>query len=1081
MSRLIKNFRKNETKALLREYFNKEENKTFNSVTDIKKYFGFDTVNETYDYILKDYNRKVISDRKKLKSFESKINRQFKNLFNDKNENISLSIENAYLNGVDNIKKLVKLIRNNYLKVFNEGKVLMTVGETNYLLNNQTLERLERYINNNLILEEDTTNSDEQVILSITDNDLITFSKFKLINKNKKQSGGFFKYYNKTDIDMSKYGIYTKEQWELKQWTEDDECLIHALKESNISEENICYLKTIIKDLNVPLCQLEEICNKLQIRIELKKVDVNNSSKERYIYGKKYEEVYQIGYYDEHYFINEEVEYTSYAIKNYELVKNIKDFNKLYMSNKRTNTRNISSYEMIKILVEEKICLERITFSNSNIAKSQYYKKAEQIFINLDFKKENFRSVDSNEYKEKVTDKGNKIIYNNVFFDFETYTDNINKKHIPYLCCYIDSDNVKRMFIGEDCGLKMLMSLKSNTQLIAHNASYDYRFVVEYLSQLTPLMRGSRLLTASGVFNRLKIKVKCSYHLISMPLSEFNGPFDIKSEKEVIPYSLYNVNQNVKKRYIPLEECLSHLHTQVERDRYLENAIKWDCLKDNKIDIINYSGKYCMIDCRVLKSGYSIFKKWIKELINLDIDDIITTASLAHKYFINEGCYKDVKELSGVPQMFIQKCVVGGRTMLSNNQKMIKSGKVNDFDAVSLYPSAMNRIDGFLKGIPKVITDLSYENLKNKDGYFIEIVIKNVGIKRNFPLMSSITDSGVRHFSNDMIGKTIFLDKIALEDAINFQEIEYDIIRGYYFDEGFNPKIKDTIKFLFDERCKLKKQGNKAEMIYKLLMNSGYGKSIMKPIEDEIKIFDNEEKLNVFISRNYNWVKEYTKMGSKTIVKAVKSLNEHFNIAHVGVSILSMSKRIMNEVMCLAEDKNIEMFYQDTDSIHLYDKDIDELSSSYKLKYNRELIGKGMGQFHSDFDGVVYLDDDGNILTDKKIGKKFYKKVDMEDVYAINSIFLGKKCYIDELECLSKDGNKYIDYHIRMKGIPNSCINYTTTKLGYKNPLELYKDLYIGKEIAFDLTEGGSKDNFEMKKDYTITTKEKFTRLINFK
>jgi len=30
-----------------------------------------------------------------------------------------------------------------------------------------------------------------------------------------------------------------------------------------------------------------------------------------------------------------------------------------------------------------------------------------------------------------------------------------------------------------------------------------------------------------------------------------------------------------------------------------------------------------------------------------------------------------------------------------------------------------------------------------------------------------------------------------------------------------------------------------------------------------------------------------------------------------------MSKRIMNEVMCLAEDLGIEIYYTDTDSMHI--------------------------------------------------------------------------------------------------------------------------------------------------------------------
>ena len=41
-----------------------------------------------------------------------------------------------------------------------------------------------------------------------------------------------------------------------------------------------------------------------------------------------------------------------------------------------------------------------------------------------------------------------------------------------------------------------------------------------------------------------------------------------------------------------------------------------------------------------------------------------------------------------------------------------------------------------------------------------------------------------------MENKILRVDKIALEDLIEFQKVEFEIIRGYYFNEGFNPKIK---------------------------------------------------------------------------------------------------------------------------------------------------------------------------------------------------------------------------------------------------------------------------------------------------
>ena len=323
--------------------------------------------------------------------------------------------------------------------------------------------------------------------------------------------------------------------------------------------------------------------------------------------------------------------------------------------------------------------------------------------------------------------------------------------------------------------------------------------------------------------------------------------------------------------------------------------------------------------------------------------------------------------------------------------------------------------------------------------------------------MSFKNDAGVRMFSNDMVGRIVRVDRYTLEDLIQFQGITFEVLRGYYFNEGFNKKINEVIKFLFDERLRLKKEGNPAQEVYKLIMNSGYGKSIMKPVKTETRFFDNEDKFQVFLSRHYNWVSSFTRMGKKVKVTLIKTLDEHFNISQVGTMILSMSKRIMNEVMCLAEDNELQVYYQDTDSNHILDKDIQVLSKLFKEKYGRELIGKGFGQFHSDFEIE---------------GAK--------DVYSRRAIFLGKKCYIDELVGVGENGQEVIDYHIRMKGIPNQCILYWSEKLGYKTPFEMYEDLYKGVPIEFDLTNQGQKANFKYNKDYSVRTLDFFKRKIQF-
>ena len=74
-----------------------------------------------------------------------------------------------------------------------------------------------------------------------------------------------------------------------------------------------------------------------------------------------------------------------------------------------------------------------------------------------------------------------------------------------------------------------------------------------------------------------------------------------------------------------------------------------------------------------------------------------------------------------------------------------------------------------------------------------------------------------------------------------------------------------------------------------------------------------------------------------------KSLDDSYSAPHLGCQILSYSKRIMNQVMCLADDQNIKIYYQDTDSMHIEAHKVEKLNKLYTEKYGKELIGEELG------------------------------------------------------------------------------------------------------------------------------------------
>ena len=491
--------------------------------------------------------------------------------------------------------------------------------------------------------------------------------------------------------------------------------------------------------------------------------------------------------------------------------------------------------------------------------------------------------------------------------------------------------------------------------------------------------------------------------------------------------------RNIARVLVPVDECLQHLD-QCDHQQFNDNVNQWGFIRNDKVDILAYSAKYCEIDCDVMHNGYKKFCHYIGEICGgLNPDKFVSAASIADTYLQQAGCYDGVCRLGGICRTFIQRCLVGGRTMCSDNEKQeVKGKRVADFDAVALYPSAMYRLPGYLLGAPKLVKDgfMNLDKLMTTDGFYVRALVKKVGKHQRFPLLSYKSDAGVRVFSNDMEGKVVYIDKVSMQDAIEFQEMEFEVLEGYYFNDGFNVKIRPIIRGMFLNRLKMKAQKNPIQNVYKLLMNSSYGKTALKEIDEEVKYINNDD-LDKTLKKRYNWVKHATRTvcGKRWRVVLKKAINKHMNRVHVGIQVLSMSKRIMNEVMCTAEDVGSKIYYQDTDSTHITESDVVLLCEAYKKRYGRELLGDDMGQFNSDFEM------DG-----------------CKDVYSEHMLCLGKKSYLDCLVGTDKQtGEKRYDYHIRMKGVPSDAIkawahnNNCTMK-------HVYERLYSGENLTFDLT-----------------------------
>lgn len=655
--------------------------------------------------------------------------------------------------------------------------------------------------------------------------------------------------------------------------------------------------------------------------------------------------------------------------------------------------------------------------------------------------------------------------------DTETYVE--ENKLIPFcICCGVKKNDkyYKRSFYGDECQNEFLRYLCSNkiNRVYFHNLKFDgwlfKNFMIRDMVYHTSRLYSLKLLYKYNKKDNI-IELYDSLALIPSALRNFPKMFNLDNmEKELYPYNLIN-KESVNRGYLEEEELKNYFKEDYNEftKQYKENIMN---VNEDKYDIKKLTIYYCQNDVDLLLKGLEKFESMGMNLFD-DISPLgfLTISSYSYNIMV-KNCFNNLYKYKGDIKNYIRRSIRGGRCMVCNNKKIKAEGNIVDFDACSLYPSAMKRLylptgECFCNNNPnelkKLFNDcLMAENQLIADAdKFISYMILHVKItkinkQRNFPLLSYQT-KGINLYTNEMIGKEVYLTSIELEDFINYQGGEVEFIDAIYWTGNKDNRMSNYIEKCYNLRREYKKEGNPLQEVLKLFMNSSYGKTIQKDVKEEYK-FMAPDKADIYIQNNYGRIKEVIELNPFTSWIKLEGSSKPLTVpCHIGALILGMSKRIMNEVMCLAEDNNIPLYYQDTDSMHLRKEDVSVLENLFYNKFNRKLIGSDMGQFHIDFPSV-----DGK----EPISRK--------------SIFLGKKAYLD---CLINEEGKE-DYFIRMKGVPDDVIINTCKDMNITVE-ELYERMYIGNEVDFNLL-NSNKPKFEFTKDFQIMIKEKFSRRIKF-
>ena len=193
------------------------------------------------------------------------------------------------------------------------------------------------------------------------------------------------------------------------------------------------------------------------------------------------------------------------------------------------------------------------------------------------------------------------------------------------------------------------------------------------------------------------------------------------------------------------------------------------------------------------------------------------------------------------------------------------------------------------------------------------------------------------------------LTSVDIQKIIKIGGKVIEIYEGVIYLENFKESpFRNVIDKLFALRQKYKDDNNDVmQLLVKLLMNSLYGESIRKDIEEKFACKSEAWMMSEYDER----VKDYWKISSfNYIVKMIDDAGLEDEVKklntmplHLGAFVLSNSKRIMNNfIHAINGFYTNDLYYRDTDSLYIENKHWDKLKKA-------GLVGKNLLQGKNDY------------------------------------------------------------------------------------------------------------------------------------
>ncbi|GKC07567.1 DNA polymerase-like protein [Tanacetum coccineum] len=333
-------------------------------------------------------------------------------------------------------------------------------------------------------------------------------------------------------------------------------------------------------------------------------------------------------------------------------------------------------------------------------------------------------------------------------------------------------------------------------------------------------------------------------------------------------------------------------------------SLNKDNLKQNKEEIIEYLRQDVLLLGGIMQKTQAIFF----EEFETDIESKLTLASLALAIF-RKKFYDDNQWRIYIPSQnadkFIRKGYYGGHT-----DAYIPYGKdLYYYDVNSLYPFVMKEFP-MPGGQARWIDNIEEKHLDTMLGFVLTHVECPTNIKR--PFLPYHDEDGTLIFPTGEFSGVYYIEELKYA-----RTYKITMLYGYFFERKESP-FKEIISVLYEKRLQAKKEGNiVVSYVYKILMNSLYGRFGINPLSSKTHIGDSNDLKRIMIMDTFVVADV---LGEDSFVMSYKenvgiSSLDHWNPPRNSAVQLSAAITASARIHMYPYISRDDCYYTDTDSV----------------------------------------------------------------------------------------------------------------------------------------------------------------------